>query len=82
MTNETQTNAISSMIFWAKQFAILREEWYAASGQEFIDLRERVASIAEYAILQCEEAGLNPNEVLEQEVFFLEARKQRLQASA
>ena len=82
MTKETQTEALNMMIFWAKQFAILREEWYSANGQEFIDLRERVASVAKFAIRYCEEAGLNPNEVMQQEVHFLKIRKQRLQASA
>ena len=82
MTKETQIDALNSMIFWAKQFAILREQWYAASGEEFADLSVRVASVAQYAIMHCEEAGLKPDVVLEQELFFLDTHEQRLKASA
>lgn len=82
MTNKTQIEALNTMIFWAKQFAILREQWYAASGQEFAELGDRVASVAKYAIMHCEIAGLQPDVVLEQEVFFVDTHEQRLKASA
>ena len=78
----TKQKHIEMMVFWAKQFVILREQWYEARGQEFAELGDRVAIVAEWAIMHCKEAGLQPDALLDQEVFFVDNHKQRLEASA
>lgn len=75
MTNETQNNAISSMLLWSNSFNESRQDFYKASSEDNVELElarlGAAVADAQLAIRFCEEAGFDASAVMGATVDFL-----------
>lgn len=91
MTNQTQAEAIESMLIFSNNFSENRRDFYAASeacdNKRQLEALDRALAYAQLSMTNCKDAGFEPREVMAccvrfVETFGAEAYYNLLKASA